>query len=105
MEVDLARRRAYLFAAHPVLGKPVQSRRCPATVREDKGPSLPPRRAGRRAPGRIPSQETGRMILLSAFRGEGAASGNLLLARFLRLERAGFLCLALFRGCDIHAEE
>ena len=45
------------------------------------------------------------MILLSAFRGEGAASGNLLLARFLRREGAGFLCLALFRGCDIHAEE
>jgi len=45
------------------------------------------------------------MILLSAFRGEGEASGNLLPARFLRSEGAGFICLALFRGCDIHAEE
>src|ERR1700736_1191754 len=30
------------------------------------------------------------MILLSAFRGEGGASGNLLLTRFLRIEGAGF---------------
>ena len=45
------------------------------------------------------------MILLSAFRGEGGASGNHLLARFLGSEGAGFLSLALFRGCDIHAEE
>ena len=30
------------------------------------------------------------MILLSAFRGEGGASGNLLQARFLRSEGAGF---------------
>src|SRR6202011_268652 len=34
--------RAYLTSAHPVLGKPVKSRRCPATVREDEGPSTPP---------------------------------------------------------------
>src|ERR1039457_5144231 len=42
IRLDSIPARAYLTSAHPVLGKPVKIRRCPATVREDEGPSLPP---------------------------------------------------------------
>jgi hypothetical protein len=45
------------------------------------------------------------MILLSAFRGEGEASGIIPDPIPLLFDGAGFVCLALFRGCDIHAEE
>ncbi len=38
------------------------------------------------------------MILLSAFRGEGGASGNLLLSPILGGRDRVFICLTLFRG-------
>src|SRR5208337_4183851 len=67
-----------ISASHPVLGKPVKIRRCPATVWGDDGLSCHRLRAGRRARGRTPSQETGRVTncLPSAGR---VASGAILL--------------------------
>jgi hypothetical protein len=50
-------------------------------------------RAGRRAGVRTPSQETGRIILRTAFRGEGWLRGRLAPAPIFRTRRKGFSLL------------